>query len=104
MGCRRAALYASAAAIRAATELGAYENPRAALHLKYAQDQVARADALMKEGDEPEASWVLLRADADAELAVALAKEDRARQEALAIQQQIRELRQRTSTNGPAAP
>lgn len=85
------------AAMRAAAELGAYDNPRAALHLKYAQDQVARADALLKDGDDDEAAWVLLKADADAELAVTLAKEQKARNEALAVQRQITELKQRTT-------
>lgn len=89
------------AAIRAATEMGAQNNPQAALHLKLAQDQVARADKLIKDGDKDQAGWALMRADADAELALALAKEEKLKGEVGEAQKRIQDLKQKTqgSTN-----
>src|SRR5688572_10408635 len=96
-GCAPATLPADRVAepraqIRVAQELGAHNLPRAALHLKLAQDQVARADALLRKGDETRAAWVIARATADADLALLLAREERARAEAAAVQMQIQEL------------
>lgn len=106
VGCSPATLPADRVAapresIRAAEELGADKVPRAALHLKLARDQIAAADALLRDGDEARASWVLLRAEADAELAVAYAKEDKTRAEAREAQAKIRELQDRTQSNQP---
>lgn len=84
------------AALRAASEMGAQSNPRASLHLKLAQDQVARADALQKNGKAAEASWMLLRADADAELALVLTKQEKAQLEAQETQTKIQTLKQKT--------
>lgn len=84
------------AAIRAATEMGAQNNPQAALHLKLAQDQVTRADALLKDGDKDKAGWALMRADADAELALALAKEEKLKGEVSEAQKRIQDLKQKT--------
>lgn len=70
--------------VRAAEALGARQHPRAALHLKLAQDQIARADALRRNGEPTRAAWALARARADADLALAIVREygDRARAEA----------------------
>jgi hypothetical protein len=84
------------AALRAASEMGAQSNPRASLHLKLAQDQMARADALQKDGKEAEASWMMLRADADAELALVLTKQEKEQIEAQEIQTKIQSLKQKT--------
>lgn len=80
----------SQASVRAATEVGAQNNPQAALHLKLAQEQVAQAQQLMQDGENKRAEFVLLRAESDAELAVALAREATARAQA---QQALDELR-----------
>lgn len=106
VGCSAATLPADRVAapresIRAAEELGADKVPRASLHLKLARDQISVADALLRDGDEARASWVLLRAEADAELAVAYAKEDTTRTEAREAQAKIRELQNRTQSNQP---
>ncbi|NUP12777.1 MAG: DUF4398 domain-containing protein [Polyangiaceae bacterium] len=85
------------AAIRAAEEMGAYNVPRASLHLKLAKDQVAQADALIRDDEQERAAWVLTRADADAELALLLAREQRVLEEAAAVRNQIHELQQRTT-------
>jgi len=83
--------------IRAAEEIGAASHPQGALHLKYAKDQVAEADRLLKDGNEDGAQLALMRATADAKLAVELAREDKARQEALETQKKIGELRKNTA-------
>lgn len=67
------------AANRSAEELGAAKVPQAALHLQYAEEQRTHAAKLMKDGDNEQATALLVRAKADAELAVALAKENAAK-------------------------
>ncbi len=68
-------LIASEAATRSAREVGASNAPQAALHLKLAQEEIAQAKALMSDGNNKRADYVLIRAKADAELALALAKQ-----------------------------
>src|SRR5215471_13067004 len=63
------------APMRAAEELGAARVPQAALELKLAQDEVQQAKLLLNGGNKQRAEVMLLRAQADAELAVALARE-----------------------------
>lgn len=60
---------------RSARELGAEQQPAAQLSLKLAQDQIAQAQTAMKDGDNERADGLLVRATADAELAVAQARE-----------------------------
>lgn len=64
---------------RTATELGAQKTPEAQLHLKLAEEQLGRAKAAMEEGDNDAAHRLLVRAKADAELAIALTREDKAK-------------------------
>ena len=66
------------AASRSAQEVGASSQPAAKLHVKLADEQITRAKALIANGDNDEATYVLLRARADAELALALAREQAA--------------------------
>jgi hypothetical protein len=61
-------------AMRAAEEVGADRNPKAQLHLKLARDQVTEANRLAREGDGESARLLLDRAQADAELALQLAR------------------------------
>lgn len=70
------------AANRSATELGAERNPRAQLHLKLAEEQMRQAEIAMNNDDNERAESLLIRAKADAELAVALTREDAANTEA----------------------
>lgn len=67
------------AADRSAQELGANSVPAAQLHLKLAQEQTTNARKLMKDGENKRAEAMLLRAKADAELALSLAKEEKAK-------------------------
>lgn len=80
--------------IAAAKEAGAAENPTAALHLKLANDAVAKAKAQAQNGDGDRANMTLDRATVDAELALELARLDNTRREANEAMDQIQKLRQ----------
>jgi hypothetical protein len=67
---------------RSATELGAQKNPRAELHLKLAEEQLDFAKKAVADGENERATSLLMRAKADAELAVALTREDNANTQA----------------------
>jgi hypothetical protein len=69
----------SAAAVRGAQEVGASASPQAALHLRLAQEEIAKAKALMDDGNNERADFMALRGKADAELALAITREDAAR-------------------------
>ena len=71
-------LASAIAAVRGAREAGADQVPKAALQLKLAEEQVTQARALMKDGDNERADYMTLRAFNDAELALALAREQQA--------------------------
>ncbi len=75
-------LAASEAAVRSAKELGAQDDPQAALHVRLADEQVATARNLMRDGENRRADVVLQRAKADAELAVMLTREKTAKTDA----------------------
>jgi hypothetical protein len=81
------------ASVRAAEEVGATKSPQAALHLKLAQEQLDQAKALIKDGDNRRAEFVLMRADADASLAAALARETSMRAEAEKAKEDVRALK-----------
>jgi hypothetical protein len=83
----------SQAAIRAATEMNAERVPQAALHLKLAQEQFDKGKALMDDGDNRRATFMLMRAKADAELALSLARENKTRAEAQVLVDKLRAAR-----------
>jgi Domain of unknown function (DUF4398) len=62
-------------AMRAAKEVGANQVPQAQLHTQLAQEQLDRAHKAIADGDNERADRLLLRATADAELALAIARE-----------------------------
>jgi len=70
------------AANRGANELGAQKNPKAQLHLKLAEEQMKQAKTAMENDDNESADGLLMRAKADAELAIAVTRADHARTEA----------------------
>jgi len=72
----------SEAAIRAADETGARNVPQAALHLKLAEEQLQTGKKLMADEENERADFVLRRAQADAELAIALSHTQESRVEA----------------------
>jgi hypothetical protein len=63
-----------AAAIRAAEEVGATKVPAASLHLQLAKEQLARAQTMTGASDRTRAALLLERSQADAELALALTR------------------------------
>jgi uncharacterized protein DUF4398 len=69
------------AAARSAREVGADSQPAAKLKVTLAEEQIAEAKAHIAKGDNERATYLLARARADAELALALAHEQRALQE-----------------------
>jgi hypothetical protein len=83
----------SQSAVRAAEEVGAEDTPKAALHLKMARDHIKNAEALMVEEEFEDATLVLQRAEADAELSIALSKEEKSRSDAEAAMRKVQELK-----------
>ncbi|HEY4059528.1 MAG TPA: hypothetical protein VGM39_23075 [Kofleriaceae bacterium] len=77
-----AAMASSEGAIRGASEAGADTVPQAQLHLKLAEEQRATALAMIKDGHNGRAKYVLARSEADAELAIALARQAAAEKDA----------------------
>lgn len=90
----------SSAAIRSAEELGAPAVPQASLHLQLAKEELEAANALNTKGQGEEARSLLLRAEADAELAVALSRVEAERTEAEAAMARVRKLQ----SENPYAP
>lgn len=82
----------STSAIRAAEAVGANEVPRASLHLQLAKEELDRAQNLSEKGKKDEAASQLLRAEADAELAVVLSKEKAGQLEATQAMERVRQL------------
>ena len=77
-GCAKKELTteSTTAAQRSAEAAGAEEVPQAALALQLSKEHLDHAKELYDDGKEDEAKSMLMRAEADAELAVALAKAD----------------------------
>ena len=64
----------SQALVESAEQAHVEADPRAAVHLQLAKDQLKSATNLMKDGQNRSAEWILRRAEADAEAALALAR------------------------------
>jgi hypothetical protein len=77
------------AAIRGAAEAGATQIPRAQLHLKLAEEQTDKAKRFIQDGYNERAALALKRARADAELAIAIAREHQALEGLQTAQQQL---------------
>ncbi len=89
-------LQGSEASIRSAEELGASNVPAARLHLQLAKDETLAAKKLASGGD-PRAELVLARAEADAELALGLARQVSVHSEALRAEEDLKAVRARTN-------
>jgi len=85
---------ASTSGIRAAEEVGAAKVPQASLHLQLAKEELELAKGLAAKDEKMKAASMLLRAEADAELAVALSRGDAEKSEARAAAERVRQLRQ----------
>src|SRR3954447_19823990 len=88
---------ATDSSIRAAEELGAPRVPQAALHLQLAKEENEHAQKFIKDGDPKQAEGQLMRAQADAELALALAREAPMQVEAQQEADKARALQQQTN-------
>lgn len=82
------------ASMRAAESAGAASVPQAARHLEFARQQVANGDHLLSEKDSERADLSYLQADADADLAQALARAVPLEQQAQQTTQQLESMRQ----------
>ena len=91
------ALSAAQAEVKGAEVAGANENPKAALHLKLAKDQIQKAQQQMNDSDNEEAERTLIRAQADADLALALSKEAKSQNDAAEASEQVGKLRKEMS-------
>jgi hypothetical protein len=88
---------AAEAEMRAAEVGGARDVQQAALHLKMAQDQVAKAKKLIEDDENEEATLVLDCAQVDAQYALALAKEEATKKEAEVAAKQVSELKRKAA-------
>jgi hypothetical protein len=95
-------LATSMAAVRSAESAGASNEPQAALHLKLAQEQVGQAQKMIEEDDYEEADRMTMRANEDAELAIALTREAQLKRELQTFATAHPELK--TSGKAPGAP
>ena len=85
---------ASTSGIRAAEEVGAAKVPQASLNLQLAKEELDLARKLQAKNEKEQAASMLLRAEADAELAVTLSHGDAERLEAEKAIERVRQLRQ----------
>lgn len=93
------------AAVRSAEALGAQSTPAAAYQLELAHGELTQADSMIQHGQMEEATRLLERAKADANLAMALRREDEARTSAQATHSHIDQMRDVTmGSSGGEAP
>lgn len=91
---------ASESAIRNARGAGADRVPEAAVHLELALHQLAQARRYVDDGEREKASSLLARAEADAEVAFALAREAKSRQAADEMAARVRDFANGTHAGG----
>jgi hypothetical protein len=77
------------ASVRTAQEVGAPGVPRAALQLQLAREELDQAQAQIKKGEYEKADGLLMRAQADSELAIALVKANQEQAEAQQLQERL---------------
>lgn len=92
-------LAAAEAASRSAKEVGAQQDPQASLYLKLADDQIAEAKTKISKGDNGSADRELVRAKADAELSIQLAKKVAAERAAAEAQAKVQAVKSGQSAN-----
>ena len=90
-------LAASQGAIRAAEETGADKVPAAALHLQMAKETSDKAQKCIQLDENHRAQLLLERAEADAELALNLAREAPLRAEAQKALDQLQQLKKKAA-------
>jgi uncharacterized membrane protein len=91
-------MIAAQSSVQAAREIGADSVPTAQLHIKLADEEIQKAKALAANDDNEEATTMLQRASADAELALALARGEKSRAQA---QEAVKEAQDLKTTPAP---
>ena len=85
------------AAVLAAEQVGANDQPKAALHLQLAKEQIESAKRLAADGDGSNANLLLERAKVDAELAMQLARTEREQANARQAWEKIQDLKKQSA-------
>jgi hypothetical protein len=100
-------LATSEAAVKAATEMGAKDVPQAANYLEVAQNELDQGKGLIRKGENRDARDMLLRSHADADLALATARENKTRVAANEAKARLEAAKSGTAPaigGGPGAP
>jgi hypothetical protein len=92
------------ASVRAADQMGAQNVPHAAVPLQMAHRELERARALIDVGDDDRAMYVLARARVDAELSIALLREQETRGEAQRAMEQLKTIQSGRGQGGENQP
>jgi hypothetical protein len=106
VGCATAAVSpersaATGGAIRAAEEMGAAKVPEAALHLQLAKEQEAQAMKLLNNGEKKRGEVLLMRAQSDAEVALAMAREPSVKADAQQALERLKSLEEQAPRRNP---
>ena len=83
----------SQAAVRAAGEIGAERSAEASRYMQSAKMELAEGRKLVIEGEQERATALLLRAEADAELAMNVTREASAVSDAAKVKEEVRAMR-----------
>jgi hypothetical protein len=86
------------ASSRGAVEVGVNTSPQAQLHLTMAREEIGRAKRFMADGDNKRADFMLMRARADAELALGFAHETQAEGAAAKALEQVAAMQSQTTS------
>lgn len=90
----------SEAAVRGAEEIGAERHGIASRHLQTARASFKEGKKLVIDGDQERATMMLLRAEADAELAMNVTRESTALEDARKTREEIRTIRMSLTKGG----
>jgi hypothetical protein len=94
----------SQGAVMAAEQMNAGADPDSALYLKFAHEQMADAKRQLVNGNSERASYVLLRAEADADVAMSYARAKSAADEAQKTLGEVQQLKAQISTTEGSQP
>ena len=89
------ALTAAQSSVKGAEVSGAKDDPKAQLHLKLATEQIEKAKQQIDDGDNEEAARTIERAQADADLALALAEQAQSLKAAKEADEQLGKLKKK---------
>jgi len=87
-----AQIVSSEGAIRGASEAGASDVPAATLHLRLAEEQRQAGLSAIANGENERGRMLLLRSEADAELAIALSRQAAAERDATRANERVEDL------------